>query len=93
LINGISVDVFEVLWMTALQENIPEDKLSRVNSYDAFGSFVLGPLGLLAVGPIAAVAGIGTTLAAAGILVAAGNVFALSSRSVRELRADRPGQE
>jgi MFS family permease len=93
LINGISVDVFEVLWMTALQENIPEDKLSRVNSYDAFGSFVLGPLGLLAVGPVAAVAGIGTTLAAAGILVAAGNVFALSSRSVRELRADRPRQE
>ena len=61
LVNGICADVFEVLWMTALQEHIPGDKLSRVTSYDALGSFVLGPLGLLAVGPVAAAAGTGTT--------------------------------
>jgi hypothetical protein len=87
LVNGISADVFEVLWMTALQEHIPGDKLSRVTSYDALGSFVLGPLGLLAVGPIAAVAGITTTLAAADSLVTAGNVLALCIRSVRKLPA------
>jgi hypothetical protein len=51
LVNGICADVFEVLWMTALQEYIPGGKLSRVTSYDALGSFVLGPLGLLAAGP------------------------------------------
>jgi MFS family permease len=87
LVNGICADVFEVLWMTALQEHIPNDKLSRVTSYDALGSFVLGPLGLLAVGPVAAAAGIGTTLAAAGFLVTAGNVLALCTRSVRRLPA------
>lgn len=87
LVNGISADVFEVLWMTALQEHIPDDKLSRVTSYDALGSFVLGPLGLLAVGPIAAVTGIATTLAAAGCLVTAGNVLALCTRSIRRLPA------
>jgi hypothetical protein len=87
LINGICADVFEVLWMTALQEHIPDDKLSRVTSYDALGSFVLGPLGLLAVGPVAAAAGIGTTLAAAGCLVTAGNVLALCTRSIRRLPA------
>jgi len=87
LVNGICADVFEVLWMTALQEHIPADKLSRVTSYDALGSFVLGPLGLLAVGPVAAAAGIGTTLAAAGCLVTAGNVFALCTRSIRNLPA------
>lgn len=87
LVNGICADVFEVLWMTALQEHIPGDKLSRVTSYDALGSFVLGPLGLLAAGPVAAAIGIGTTLAAAGILVTAGNVFALCTRSVRRLPA------
>ena len=63
------------------------DKLSRVTSYDALGSFVLGPLGLLAVGPVAAAAGIGTTLAAAGCLVTAGNALALCTRSVRRLPA------
>jgi MFS family permease len=87
LVNGICADVFEVLWITALQEHIPDDKLSRVTSYDALGSFVLGPLGLLAVGPVAAAAGIGTTLVAAGFLVTAGNVFALCTRSVRRLSA------
>jgi MFS family permease len=92
LVNGACADVFEVLWMTALHEHIPRDKLSRVTSYDALGSFVLGPLGLLAVGPVAAAAGIGMTLAAAGLLVTAGNVLALCTRSVRRLPA-RPQAE
>jgi MFS family permease len=87
LVNGIAADVFEVLWMTALAEHIPEDKLSRVTSYDALGSFVLGPLGLLLVGPVAVAAGVGPTLIAAGLLVTLGNVFALSSRSVRTLES------
>lgn len=87
LLNGASADVFEVLWMTALQDHVPDDKLSRVNSYDALGSFVLGPLGLLAVGPVAAAIGVGTTLVSAGFLVTAGNLFALGTRSVRELPA------
>jgi predicted MFS family arabinose efflux permease len=85
--NGLAVDVFEVLWMTALQEYVPSDKLSRVTSYDALGSFVLGPVGLLLVGPVAAAVGIERTLIAAGLLVALGNVFALSVRSVRTLPA------
>lgn len=87
LVNGVSADVFEVLWQTALQDHIPGDKLSRVTSYDALGSFVLNPLGLLAVGPVAAAAGAAATLIAAGGLVTAGNIFALGSRSVRLLSA------
>lgn len=87
LVNGVCADVFEVLWMTALAEHIPEDLLSRVTSYDALGSFVLGPLGLLAVGPVAAAAGTGATLAAAGFLVAGGTVLALCSVPVRRLPA------
>jgi hypothetical protein len=95
LVNGASVDVFEVLWLTALQEYIPGDKLSRVNSYDALGSFVLGPAGLLLVGPVAAAVGVERTLIGAGLLVAAANVVTLSIPSVRTLpaaRARRPVQ-
>ena len=87
LVNGLAVDVFEVLWMTALAEYIPAAKLSRVTSYDALGSFALGPLGLLLIGPVAAAAGVERTLIAAGLLVAAANIAALSTRSVRTLRA------
>jgi MFS family permease len=87
LVNGASVDVFEVLWLTALQEYIPGDKLSRVNSYDALGSFVLGPAGLLLVGPVAAAVGVERTLIGAGLLVAAANIVALSIPSVRTLES------
>jgi MFS family permease len=93
LVNGAAADVFEVLWQTALQEYVPGDKLSRVTSYDALGSFVLGPIGLLLVGPVAAAIGTGRTLFAAGVLVALGNIAALSTPSVRRLPAGRHHDE
>lgn len=92
LIDGVAVDIFEVLWMTALQEYIPGDKLSRVNSYDALGSFVLGPIGLLLVGPVSALLGTERTLIAAGSVVAIGNLGALGTRSVRRLPAKPSAQ-
>lgn len=87
LVNGVAVDVFEVLWQLALQEYIPVGKLSRVTSYDALGSFVLGPIGLLVVGPVAAAIGAERTLIGAGIIVALGNIAALATPSVRRLPA------
>lgn len=93
LINGVGLDVFEVLWLTALQEHIPSDKLARVNSYDALGSFALGPIGLLLVGPVSAALGTRDTLIAAGTLVAIGNLAALLTPAVRRLPARlQPGQ-
>jgi MFS family permease len=87
LINGLTLDIFEVLWLTALQEHIPSDKLSRVNSYDALGSFALGPIGLLLVGPVSAALSARDTLIAAGTLVAIGNLAALLTPAVRRLPA------
>ena len=51
---GIAIDIYEVLWMTVLQEHIPTDKLSRVTSWDALGAFALEPIGLVLVGPASA---------------------------------------
>jgi MFS family permease len=31
---GVGVEFFEVLWATTLQNRIPEERLSRVSSYD-----------------------------------------------------------
>ena len=84
LVNGVAADVFEVLWMTALAEYIPGDKLSRVTSYDALGSFVLGPLGICWSARSAAI-GIQRTLIAAGLLVAAQHL-----RAVRRVRPHAP---
>ena len=49
---GFAMDFFMVLWMTALQTQIPKESLSRVNSYDAFGSLILAPLGIIVAGPL-----------------------------------------
>jgi MFS family permease len=84
---GVAIDVFEVLWITAVQEHIPGDKLSRVTSWDALGAFALGPVGLILVGPISAILGTQRTLTCAGSLVALANLTALLTPSVRKLPA------
>ncbi|MFF4691230.1 MFS transporter [Streptomyces sp. NPDC001307] len=48
---GATVEVFGVSWMTALHQEIPEDKLSRVSAYDWFGSVSLIPLAMALAGP------------------------------------------
>jgi MFS family permease len=90
--TGVAIDVFEVLWLTAAQQHIPGDKLSRVMSWDALGAFALEPVGLVLVGPISAVLGTQRTLLGAGSLVALANLGALLSPAVRRLPA-RPHPE
>ena len=36
-----------------MQREIPPESLSRVSSYDALGSLMFGPIGLLLAGPVA----------------------------------------
>ncbi|MEV6117369.1 MFS transporter [Streptomyces sp. NPDC052109] len=48
---GTTVEVFGVSWMTALHQEIPEEKLSRVSAYDWFGSVSLVPLATALAGP------------------------------------------
>ena len=50
---GIAFDFAYVLWITTLQQHIPKESLSKVMSYDAFGSLALAPLGIAIAGPIA----------------------------------------
>ncbi|MDX6522255.1 MAG: hypothetical protein QOG02_829 [Gaiellales bacterium] len=86
--NGISwmlLSIADTLWFTALQSHIPDEALSRVSSYDWFGSIVLNPVGFILIGPLAATAGVDRTLAVAGCLVSAAALVALSFRSVRSL--------
>jgi MFS family permease len=52
-ISGASIEVFSVLWETALQTHIPPARLSRVSSYDSLGSFIFTPVGAALAGPLA----------------------------------------
>lgn len=84
---GIASDVFGVLWATTIQREIPEKVLSRVSSYDWFGSLALAPLGLLIAGPVASAAGTSKALAGCAALIVLATTAALLSPQVRTLRA------
>jgi MFS family permease len=83
--SGVGIEVFGVLWDTTVQQEIPQEMLSRVSSYDALGSFVLMPLGYVVAGPVAAVIGIRPSFYAAAGLVVGATLLVLLSREVRTL--------
>jgi len=83
---GVGLEVFGINWITALQQHIPTRVLSRVNSYDALGSFVFIPLGLVIAGPLADRFGVTDTLWGFLAIGVASVGAALLSRDVRTLR-------
>jgi MFS family permease len=85
---GVSFD--EAVWSTALQEHVPEASISRVSAYDWMGSFVVQPLGYVAVGPLAAAFGLGPTLVLSAALVAAASAAIALVPGVRRLRPAEP---
>lgn len=87
---GIGFDVFGVLWSTTLHEQVPPEKLSRVSSYDALGSFVFAPLGLAVAGPVAVAIGTTETLLAAAAVIVVSTLLVLLAADVRNLRRREP---
>lgn len=88
--SGFGIELFNVYWVTALQQHIPDEVLARVNSYDALGSFVFIPIGLTVVGPVADAIGVSTTLWIITGIDALMAVAMLASADVRRLRRVEP---
>jgi hypothetical protein len=86
LAGGVGVEVSSVMWDTAMQEQIPHDRLSRVYSYDALGSFVCIPIGLSVAGPLSDLLGVGAALVFAGCVVLVSTGLVLTVHDVRTLR-------
>jgi MFS family permease len=88
---GVGFAVGNMLWITALQRNVPEHALSRISSFDWLGSVALNPLGYALVGPISVAVGIRETLLVAAVLnvaVIVGSVLLVPS--VRSIRMHPP---
>ena len=85
-VAGLGTETFGVLWDTSMQQEIPQDRLSRVYSYDALGSAALIPLGLAIAGPVADAIGTRATLFAAGTISLAATLAVLLVHDVRTLR-------
>ena len=84
---GVAMDAFYIIWLTEVQSRVPREALSRVMSYDAFGSLIFGPLGLALAGPLVVVIGIANTLFVAAAVCGAAVAAMLLAPSVRGLRA------
>ena len=88
-IAGAGGEIFGIGWQTAMHEHIPSDVLSRVWSYDAFGSFIALPIGQVLVGPLAALWGEREVVVAGAAIYITLGLATLLSKSVRNLeRAD-----
>jgi Transmembrane secretion effector len=87
-VGGGGLLLGNTLWETTLQQKVSPAALSRVTSYDWFGSLGMAPIGFALVGPLSAAIGVHPTLwlAAAGLLAVDTVVLALPS--VRHVEAE-----
>jgi MFS family permease len=70
-VSGVALMLGNSVWLSTLQRHIPDEWISRVSSYDWFGSFAFYPLGLALWGVLAGAIGVHDTLwVAFGVLIA-----------------------
>jgi predicted MFS family arabinose efflux permease len=83
-LDGGSGTLFNVLWFTALQSDVPASELSRVSSWDYLGSVALLPLGQGLAGPVAGAIGLSSTLYGAAALILVLTLGVLAVPAVRD---------
>ncbi|AXE75896.1 MFS transporter [Streptomyces atratus] len=68
-LSGAATMFLDALWQASMQQMIPAEVLSRVDSYDWMLSTLAAPLGLALVGPLAAQTGNAQTLLIAAAMI------------------------
>lgn len=85
VVFGVGLAVFELIWVTSLQELVPPEKLGRVSSVDWVGSLALLPVGLAVVGVLTDRIGASWVFVAGGALNVLLNLIALTVPGIRKL--------
>lgn len=88
-VAGVGVALAFTIWDSSLQEQIPEDRLSRVTSYDFFLSIGLSAVGAAVAGPLAEEVGLQPVLLGMSALGVPLALLLLTVPSVRTLRRPR----
>jgi Major Facilitator Superfamily len=83
LVAGVGSAVYGTLYATTIQRQVPAAARARVNAYGTFGAFVMGPLGLAAAGPCAALLGADRVLGAGAVWQLASVLVALTLPAIR----------
>jgi MFS family permease len=84
-LHGFGLEIFSVNWDLSIQQNVAEDKLARVYSFDIVGSYVARPLGLAVTGPIASAVGFDRWLLVVAAVMGGSALLSLLSPAVRRL--------
>lgn len=87
---GLTFELLTVIWQTTMQREIPPASLSRVSSYDALGSLLLGPVGLVLAGPASTVVGPRAALIVCAAVIFGTALFAVSFPGIRRLTSREP---
>jgi hypothetical protein len=93
LAAGFGLIFFNTLFETTVQEQVPEEALSRVTAIDWMLSLALYPLGLALAGFVAEAIGTGPTLTIAAVWAIVSTVVVLLVPGVRAVRRGRPTSE
>jgi MFS family permease len=89
-LSGAGMALAISVWESTLQRHAPGESLSRVSSYDWFGSLAFYPLGLAVWGPVAAVIGVSVSLWLAFGLAVFLTLALISVPDIRHLPAAPP---
>ena len=86
VVVNFGLAVYQILWLTVMQEIVPDDKLGRVSSIDQLGGYGLWPVGFAVAGVIADYISPSWVFIGAGIVNVGLYSIGLSVRAVRELK-------
>jgi hypothetical protein len=89
-LSGASISVLFVIWDTTLARQVPGTALSRVSSFDYFGSTVGMPVGFALVGPASELWGLAPTMVGASLIGVAWALVTAGLPSVRRLQDAGP---
>jgi MFS family permease len=94
VVFGVAVIIGNVLWETAMQQEVRPERLARVASFDLFLSLGLLPVGYAIAGPLSVALGTKTALVLAGFLMCVPNLAVVTFvRDVRTVgRAPTPSR-
>ena len=80
---AIGLTAGDIVWFTTFQTEVPDRLMSRLSSFDWFGSVALNPLGYALIGPVSGALGVAATLYVAAAVNLCISVFVALSPAIR----------
>ena len=84
-LGSVGLTCGDIIWFTTFQLQVPDHLMSRLSSFDWFGSIALNPLGYALIGPLANTLGVATTLYLAAALNAVVSVAVAATPAIQRL--------